>query len=117
MATIIRRKRASRTSIGSYKRHELLTGEIRYPVLGCSGYGDMSGTDLTAFITDEMRADWEANRDELVAFIRRVHDRRRLPGFGTVALRARQHRHVAMGGAASGIAPCRSRSAMTSLPS
>ncbi len=68
MATITRRKRGSRNAIGPYKRHELLTGEIRYPVLGYDGYGDMMDTDLTAFIGDEMRADWEANRDELIEF-------------------------------------------------
>ncbi len=70
MATIIRRKRASRTSIGPYKRNELLTGVIQYAVLGHSGYGDGIGTDLTAFITDGMRADWAANRAELLAFWR-----------------------------------------------
>lgn len=68
MTTVIRRKRASRLSIGPYRRHELLTGKIRYPVQGYTGYGDGVGTDLTAFITDEMRADWAANREELIAF-------------------------------------------------
>jgi hypothetical protein len=68
VTTIIRRKRTSRLQIGPYKRHELLTGEIRYPVRGYTGYGDGVGTDLTAFISAEMRADWEANRDELTAF-------------------------------------------------
>lgn len=28
------------------------------------------GKDLSAFISDEMRADWEANRDELMEFWR-----------------------------------------------
>lgn len=70
MTTIIRRKRTSRTQIGSYRRHELLTGRIVYPVQGYSGYGDGVGTDLTAFISNEMRADWEANRDELTEFWR-----------------------------------------------
>ena len=65
MTTVVRRKRASRTSIGPYKRHELLTGRIVYPVLAYTGYGDGIGTDLTAFITDHMRADWEANRNRL----------------------------------------------------
>ena len=68
MTTVIRRKRASRSSIGPYRRHELLTGRIAYPVQGYTGYGDGIGTDLTAFITHEMRADWKANREELVAF-------------------------------------------------
>jgi len=70
MSTVIRRKRASRSSIGPYRRHELLTGRIQYPVQGYSGYGDGIGTDLTAFISDQMRADWEANRVELMAFWR-----------------------------------------------
>ena len=52
MSTIIRRKRTSRLSIGPYKRHELLTGWISYPVQGYSGYGDGVGTDVTAFISD-----------------------------------------------------------------
>jgi len=39
-----------------------------YPVLGYTGYGDGVGTELTAFINDEMRADWAANRVELEAF-------------------------------------------------
>jgi hypothetical protein len=68
MTTVIRRKRASLSSIGPYRRHDLLTGRIVYPVQGYTSYGDGIGTDLTAFITDEMRAGWEANRDELMAF-------------------------------------------------
>ncbi|MDA9521479.1 hypothetical protein XI06_14240 [Bradyrhizobium sp. CCBAU 11434] len=68
MSTITRRKRTSRINIGPYKRHELLFGEIRYPVYGYSGYGDGFGTDLTVFISDDMREDWNANRDELVSF-------------------------------------------------
>jgi hypothetical protein len=68
MTTVIRRKRASRSSIGPYRRLELLTGRIQYPVQGYTGYGDGVGTDLTAFISDEMRRDWEANRDELMEF-------------------------------------------------
>lgn len=62
MTTVIRRKRTSRLSIGPYRRHELLTGRIQYPAQGYTGYGDGVGTDLTAFISDQMRADWEANR-------------------------------------------------------
>jgi hypothetical protein len=41
----------------------LLTGRIEYQVQGYSGYG--IGTDQTAFISDDMRNDWAANRDEL----------------------------------------------------
>lgn len=32
LTTVIRRKRASRMQIGPYRRHELLTGRIVYPV-------------------------------------------------------------------------------------
>jgi hypothetical protein len=38
------------------------------PHLQSAAAGGGGGTDLTAFISDEMRADWEANRDELMAF-------------------------------------------------
>jgi hypothetical protein len=68
MTTVIRRKRTSRMQIGPYRRHELLTGRIVYPVQGYTGYGDGVGTDLTAFISAEMHADWQANREELLAF-------------------------------------------------
>jgi hypothetical protein len=68
MTTVIRRKRTSRLSIGPYRRHELLTGRVEYPAEGYSGYGDGIGTDLKAFIGPEMRADWAANREELIAF-------------------------------------------------
>lgn len=70
MSTIIRRKRTSRLEIGPYKRHELLTGEIVYPMENYSGYGDGNSDNLSDFISDEMKADWEANRDELLAFRR-----------------------------------------------
>jgi hypothetical protein len=66
MATIIRRKHTSRIYLGPYRRYELLTGEIKYPLYGYDGYGDGVGTDLRAFIDDEMRADWEANCEELL---------------------------------------------------
>ena len=56
MTTVIRRKRASRLRIGPYRRNELRSGHIQYPVQGYTGYGDGVGTDLTAFISDEMRA-------------------------------------------------------------
>src|SRR5262245_39040546 len=69
MATTKYRTRQSKRELGPYKRHELLTGEIvrndEY-----SGYADPEGTseDLTQFISDEMRRDWEDNRDELLEF-------------------------------------------------
>ncbi|MFL5238669.1 MAG: hypothetical protein ACJ8EL_13895 [Rhizomicrobium sp.] len=64
------RKRVSHRELTAYQRHELLTGEISYPVMGYTGYGSGVGgeTDLRAFISDEMREDWKANRDELLAF-------------------------------------------------
>jgi hypothetical protein len=31
-------------------------------------YGDGVGTDLTVFISDEMKADWKTHREELFAF-------------------------------------------------
>lgn len=68
MTTVVRRKRASRTSIGPYKRHELLTGRIEYPVQGYAGYGNGLSTNVADFIGPEMRADWAANREELIAF-------------------------------------------------
>jgi hypothetical protein len=66
--TIIRRKRSSRVSIGPYRRHELLTGKAHYPALGYTGYGDGEDTNMEHFISEEMRADWIANRAELLAF-------------------------------------------------
>jgi hypothetical protein len=68
MTTVIRRKRASRMSLGPYRRFELLTGRIEYPVQGYTGYGDGVGTGLTAFISDTMRRDWQNHREELMAF-------------------------------------------------
>ena len=68
MSTVVRRKRTSRLEIGPYKRHELLTGELRYPVYGYTGYGDGVSRDLTALVGGQMRADWTNNRDELMAF-------------------------------------------------
>jgi hypothetical protein len=68
MPTVIRRKRVSRTRLGPYRRHELLFGKIMYPVTGYTGYGDGSGLDLAAFIDDEMAADWDNSREELMTF-------------------------------------------------
>jgi hypothetical protein len=68
MATVTRKKRVSQRELGPYKRHELLTGEICYAVQGYTGYGDGSSTNVTDYISDEMRRDWAANRDELLAF-------------------------------------------------
>jgi hypothetical protein len=68
MATVKRHRRTSNRQLTAYKRHELLTGEIIYAASGYSGYGDKTSTNLADFISDEMRADWEAHRDELLAF-------------------------------------------------
>lgn len=68
MPTITRRKRVSYRELGPYKRHELLTGEISYPTIGYSGYGDGHSTDLADFIDDTMRSDWKANREALLKF-------------------------------------------------
>lgn len=69
MSTITRRRRASRINLDPYRRYELLTGEIRYPPPQYyTGYGNGTGTDLAAFISDEMREDWKNHRDELIAF-------------------------------------------------
>jgi hypothetical protein len=54
--------------LGPYKRHELLTGKIFYPMRGYTGYGDGKSTNVADYISDVMRSDWEANRDELSAF-------------------------------------------------
>ena len=69
MSTITRRKRTSRIDLGPYKRFELLTGRIFYPLPNFyTGYGDGSGRDVAAFVSDEMQADWEANREELMEY-------------------------------------------------
>jgi hypothetical protein len=56
--------------LGPYRRHELLGGRIDYPVSGYTGYGDGSSTKVADFIGPEMRADWAANREALLAFWR-----------------------------------------------
>ena len=68
MSTIIRRRRASRISIGPYKRHELLGGRIDYPISGYSGYGDGRGVNVADYISAEMKADWRVNREQLMEF-------------------------------------------------
>jgi hypothetical protein len=62
-----------RRGLTAYKVHELLMGEIKYPVMGYDGYGDMvtdQGRDgLTEnWISDAMRQDWKENREALMAF-------------------------------------------------
>ena len=72
---VARHSAIRRRGLTAYKAYELLTGEIRYPVQGYDGYGapllDQSHASLTAnYISDQMREDWEANRDALMAFWR-----------------------------------------------
>jgi hypothetical protein len=52
----------------AYCLAELLTGEVKYPGLRYDGYGDGVGTDLRAFVSARIRADWAAHREELLAF-------------------------------------------------
>ena len=59
-----------RRGLTAYKLVELLTGEIMYPMSGYDGYGDGTaggGHTTSPRITsrDEMRQDWEANREAL----------------------------------------------------
>jgi hypothetical protein len=70
VSTIVRQRRRSKLQLGPYRRHELLTGEVKIVVQGYSGYSDQIHTDLTLFINLEMRQDWINHRDELVAFWR-----------------------------------------------
>jgi len=46
--------------------HELLNGKISYSFTDYAGYGDGVGTDAGDFVSDEMRADWLANRELLI---------------------------------------------------
>ena len=70
MSTILRRKRTSRLSLSAYRRHELLTGRIVYPVQGYDGYGDGRSTNVADYISDEMRRNWQTHREALLAFWR-----------------------------------------------
>jgi hypothetical protein len=72
---VARHNAIRRRGLTGYKVVELLTGEIRYPLLGYTGYGDQAadqGQDsLTEnYISDAMAEDWEANREQLLAFWR-----------------------------------------------
>jgi hypothetical protein len=62
------RKAQTPRNIGPYKRHELLSGEIFYPTQNYNGYGDGKSTKVADYISNQMRKDWQANRDELLAF-------------------------------------------------
>jgi len=63
-----RREHKWAPGLSQYQITELLTGKIRYPVYGYTGYGNGEGRDLAAFITDRMRHDWAQHRDELLRF-------------------------------------------------
>ena len=62
------RERQTVSFPSAYRVSELLTGKIMYPVMKYDGYGDGVGTDLRAFISDEMRDDWAVHRDALLEF-------------------------------------------------
>jgi hypothetical protein len=42
--------------------------DVVFCTLGYSGYGDGKSTYIADFVTHEMRLDWFANRDRLLAF-------------------------------------------------
>jgi hypothetical protein len=68
MATILRQKRGPR-QLGPYRRHELLTGEAVRAEIGYTGYASDGKSDNAAgYISDEIRADWQEHRSELIAF-------------------------------------------------
>ena len=73
---MVRRSSTLRSrGLTAYKVHELLTGKMKYPLRGYTGYGDMladQGRDGLAenWISDEMRRDWKENREALLAFWR-----------------------------------------------
>jgi hypothetical protein len=71
MSTIMRRRRASRMTLGPYRRHELLTGHVAPVVSGYSGYATgSSSTNLEDYISHEMRRDWQTHRTALLEFWR-----------------------------------------------
>jgi hypothetical protein len=70
VSTILRRRRGSRMNLGPYKRHELLGGRIDYPVQGYDGYGDGRSVNVADYVSAAMKADWRANREQLMEFWR-----------------------------------------------
>ncbi len=70
MPMVNRPKYNSRKQLTSDQRLELLAGVCYYPAARSyyTGYGDFKNTDAAAFITNQMKADWLANRDELLKF-------------------------------------------------
>jgi hypothetical protein len=68
VSTTIRHRRQSRLQLNPWRRHELLTGEVK-PAPSYAGYTNGRPTDdLADFISVEMREDWHRNRDELMKF-------------------------------------------------
>ena len=58
--------------LNAYKRHELLSGECVYPLPEYyTGYGNAAigrrSEDLSSYVTEEMKADWTAHREQLMA--------------------------------------------------
>ena len=68
MATIQRRRRSSRLHLSVYKRFELLTGIVPNVVSGYTGYATGTSRNLADYISDQMRADWAANRAALMEY-------------------------------------------------
>jgi hypothetical protein len=62
------RRSTSRRELGPYRRYELLTGTAVYPARDYTGYGDGENPNMEDFISDEMKRDWIAHRNELIAF-------------------------------------------------
>ena len=62
-----RRAPSQSRGLTAYRAYELLNGKIDYPVMSYySGYGDGQSTDLSLFISEQMRADWLGNRKLLL---------------------------------------------------
>jgi hypothetical protein len=53
-------------ALTTFKAFELLTGKVEIPVQGYDGYTDGKSTDLSLFISEQMRLDWRANRAALL---------------------------------------------------
>jgi hypothetical protein len=63
-----RREHRWAPGLSQWQIFELLTGKIRYPIRGYTGYGDGEGHDLRTFISDAMVHDWQQHRDGLLRF-------------------------------------------------
>ena len=103
MSTVIRRRRSSRLQLGPYKRHELLTGEVKIVVQGYSGYANGRDTDLSKFISDEMRRDWANNRERTARILEIGQLVGRFPGLLAMAVWVREGGLSALGSEAFGL--------------